>query len=357
MKKSVITIITVLVIPLIILAVFLMSVKLFSYKPKPIEALVAEGAGSVAISGNEFTFFSWNIGYGGLGKEMDFFYEGGKRVRPEEEEFNRYFSGIRDEVSRVDSTDFILLQEVDRHSKRSYYTDEVKEIGKLLTQQAAYFAKNYDSRYVPLPLKSPMGRVVSGIVVFTRIAPVSAERIDFGTAFPWPKQLFFLQRCFIMMKFKLDNGKKLVVINTHNSTFDKEGEMRKEEMAMLEKYAQKEFREGNYVVIGGDWNVNPPDWWTAPLNGNTRPREMKEIFPPLNHNVFSGWHFAFDPAVPTNRDVDGPYMNGKTKTTIIDFFVVSPNIKVMKVETIPLSFENSDHQPVWIKIKIIKDED
>ena len=55
---------------------------------------------------------------------------------------------------------------------------------------------------------------------------------------------------------------------------------------------------------------------------------------------------------PTNRDVDMSYQKGKTKTTIIDFFVVSPNITVESVKTIETGFENADHQPVIMKIKI-----
>ncbi len=353
MNKRVITLVIVLLIPLVVLVFLLITLTVFSYRPEPKEILLPEGKTSRTLSGDEFSFLSWNIGYGGLGKDMDFFYEGGKRVRPEEEEFNRYFSGITEEIGKADSSDFIFLQEADRHAKRSYFRDEVTEIGKKLTEHAGYFAKNYDCRFVPVPINAPMGRVVSGIAVFTRYLPESSFRIDFGTGFSWPKQLFFLQRCFILMKYKLENGKYLVVINTHNSTFDEDGRLRKKEMAMLEKYAQKEFREGNYVLAGGDWNLNPPGWWISSGNNRVRPREMKEIVPPLNDLVFSGWVFAYDPAIPTNRDVDKPYQPGKTKTTLIDFFVVSPNISVLQVKTIRLAFKNSDHQPVWIKIKLL----
>lgn len=99
------------------------------------------------------------------------------------------------------------------------------------------------------------------------------------------------------------------MINTHNSVFDEEGELRKKELVKLNDFMMKEYRKGNYVIAGGDWNQNP------------RGSEMN-------------------------------YQKGKTKTTIIDFFVVSPNVIVESVKTIKTGFENSDHQPVIMKIKI-----
>ena len=58
----------------------------------------------------EFTFLTWNIGYSGLGKNMDFFYEGGTRIKPEKKEFKGYLEGIFQYLLSMDSVDFILLQ-------------------------------------------------------------------------------------------------------------------------------------------------------------------------------------------------------------------------------------------------------
>ena len=68
-------------------------------------------------SQREFTFFTWNIGYAGLGREQDFFYDGGKSVMPEEGQCNRYFEGIKKLVKANDTVDFIFLQEIDVHAK------------------------------------------------------------------------------------------------------------------------------------------------------------------------------------------------------------------------------------------------
>ena len=329
---------------------FLLFLTVTDYHPAEKEPIVIGGNGMILPPvKKEFTFLTWNIGYGGLGKNMDFFYEGGTRIKPEKKEFKGYLEGIFQYLLSMDSVDFILLQETDVHSKRSYFTDEATEIGRIFPGRCSLFAKNYDSRYVPVPLYNPMGRVVSGITSYLKYKPITAERIDFGTRFSWPKQLVLLKRCFMVMRYKLASGKELVIINLHNSTFDKGGVLRKKELKKLHFFVLAEYSKGNYVITGGDWNTNPRDF---------RPESMisgdlvKSINPVLDSTFLPGWRFAFDPSAPSNRDVDMPYQKGKTRTTIIDFYVVSPNVEVKSVHTIATGFRFSDHQPVLMKVTL-----
>jgi endonuclease/exonuclease/phosphatase family metal-dependent hydrolase len=329
---------------------FLLYLMVTDFQPEPVEVIPIWGTGnSLSPSKTEFSFLSWNVGYCGLGSGMDFFYEGGKRVRPEINEFKNYLGGVIHTLSGMDSVDFIFLQEADLHSKRSYFTNEVEEVSKCLPGYCSLFAKNYDTRFVPVPLTDPMGRVISGIASFNRFKPQKAERIDFGTRFPWPKQLVFLKRCFMVMRFKLGDGKDLVVINTHNSTFDKGGMLRKPELQKLHTFMMTEYARGNYVICGGDWNNNPRGFDPGYIHSGDR---VKTVDPPLDTTFIPGWRFLFDPTMPTNRDVDMPYRKSETQTTIIDFFVVSPNIDVRMVKTISNRFAFSDHQPVYVKVHL-----
>jgi hypothetical protein len=66
-----------------------------------------------------------------------------------------------------------------------------------------------------------------------------------------------------------------------------------------------------------------------------------------------GWKFAFDPEVPTNRKLKSKYNPDKTYTTVIDYYLVSPNIEIVEVKGLDLKFQNSDHQPVKLKIKLL----
>jgi endonuclease/exonuclease/phosphatase family metal-dependent hydrolase len=349
-KKLIKILAGILLIPAGIILSFLIYLTVTDFHPAEKETILIRGNGMLLPPlKNDFTFLTWNIGYSGLGEKMDFFYEGGTRVRPDNKEFAGYLDGICKCLSAMDSIDFILLQEVDTHSKRSYFTDEIAEIGNILPRRCSLFAKNYDSRFVPVPLYNPMGRVVSGIVCFPKFRPIAAERIDFGTQFSWPKQLVLLKRCMMVMRYKLTSGKELVIVNLHNSTYDQGGTLRKRELKKLHSFVLSEYLKGNYVITGGDWNTNPREFLTKSVTSGDL---AKVIYPLLDSTFLPGWRFAFDPSIPSNRDVDMPYQKGKTKTTIIDFYIVSPNVEVESVHTIATGFRYSDHQPVVMKISL-----
>ena len=115
---------------------------------------------------------------------------------------------------------------------------------------------------------------------------------------------------------------------------------------MLEEYAK-----GNYVVAGGDWNQNPPGF--APGNGFNGQHYVPAPLI-LSDNVFpSDWTIAYDNKAPTNRKNNKPFIKGQNGTTVIDFFVLSPNIELLQVQNIDLNFRDSDHNPVFAKIRLI----
>ena len=79
---------------LLAIIVFLLLLSFTRYHPDPVESIEVKGRTNQTFhSKDTFTLMSWNIGYAGLGKEMDFFYEGGRRVKPDPEEFQNYLDG------------------------------------------------------------------------------------------------------------------------------------------------------------------------------------------------------------------------------------------------------------------------
>jgi len=324
------------------------------YHPVQKEKLSVTGKGFFKASEDSMvTIFSWNMGYCALGKDMDFFYDGGKTVRPPQEYFQKYLSGALNFLAKYDTVDMMMLQEVDTSAKRSYYTNEAKLIDQFLPYYYKIFAKNYDVRFVPVPFTSPMGSVISGLMTLSKIKPYEAYRYPYHASFDWPKSLFMLNRCMIYTKFKLPGGKDLVLLNTHNSAFDDAAELREVECYILKAVMLDEYERGNYVVAGGDWNRNPPGFDMKKLNFK---EGRKTTEPMLEKNFLpDGWKWVYDPTIPTNRDVAEAYKKGTTKTTIIDYFAVSPNLDVVDYKTIQSGFENSDHQPVFIRVKMKAD--
>lgn len=317
------------------------------YRPDEKTIIAENSSPSVLNDSANISFFTWNIGYCGLDREMDFFYDGGTKVRTPEPAFRENFKAVSDFIKSNDSIDFIFLQEVDRKSKRSYKMDEYAAIQEKLNKSSSQFAINYDVFFVPVPPSDPMGKVYSGISVFSNYNPTSATRYSFPGKYGFPKQLFMLDRCFIVNRYPLKNGKQLVLLNTHNEAFDP-GEIRKAQMEYLKKFILEEYAAGNYIIAGGDWNQTPPDF-----NPEFRANKVNSAQMAINSNYLpSGWTWAYDNKTPSNRTVTGAYNPEVTTTTVIDFFLLSPNVSSLSVKCIDLGFANSDHNPVILQAKL-----
>lgn len=82
------------------------------YRPGERETTICCPEGEIVPLPDTLTILSWNIGYAGLGDNMDFFYDGGRRVRDSRERTARNLKEIVETISRV-NPDLALLQEVD----------------------------------------------------------------------------------------------------------------------------------------------------------------------------------------------------------------------------------------------------
>jgi endonuclease/exonuclease/phosphatase family metal-dependent hydrolase len=208
---------------------------------------------------------------------------------------------------------------------------------------AAFYGINYNVLFVPVPLSSPMGKVESGILTLSRYIPSQSIRYAYPSKQSWPKKLFLLDRCFLMCRYPLKNGKQLILINTHNSAFDNDGEQRRDEMVVLKNFVVNEYEKGNYVIVGGDWNQIPPiesaKQYRDVATEYFAPLEVSEDFMPPS------WKWISD-GNPTNRFLDTPYIKGKTKETLLDFFLISPNMEAIDIKRVDKHYQHSDHNPV-----------
>ncbi|MCB8998874.1 MAG: endonuclease/exonuclease/phosphatase family protein [Bacteroidales bacterium] len=324
---------------------------LSDYKPGKEEIVFELDSIDVYPNWPEIDIITWNIGYCGLSADMDFFYDGGKKVRPAEDQVKKNLKEIIEELQASDTLEFILLQEVDKNSKRSYGICEYDSIRNALPNYKSFFGKNYDVFFVPLPPTEPMGRVESGLQTLSKSWPSSSVRFSFPGQYAWPKSLFMLDRCFLVNRYPMNSGKELVVINTHNSAYDTGGVLRTQQMNYLKGFLSNEYEKGNYVIVGGDWNQSPPSFkpeYTDNVFDNQDLTLIPDGFLPDN------WKWVYDGTQPTNRRVMMPFEKGKTPTTVIDFYLLSPNIEAISVKTSDLGFRNSDHQPVRLKLRLLQ---
>jgi endonuclease/exonuclease/phosphatase family metal-dependent hydrolase len=324
------------------------------YKPDDKELIAQPDNPSVLKDSLIFSLLTWNIGYAGLDRDMDFFKDGGTKVITPEDNCRENISAIADFLANNDTVDFILLQEIDKDSKRSYRIDQYQKLSEKLSGYNPFFAKNYDVFFVPVPPTKPMGKVLSGIATFSKFIPESSTRYSLPGDFGFPTQLFYLDRCFMVNRYKTANGKELVLINTHNEAFDEGGTIRKTQMKKLREFVLNEYNSGNYVIAGGDWNQFPPDFKPA-FHGN------KEFTGQIGNFYLMGiesdympgeWKWIYDPGTPSFRTLIKAYDPATTPTSVCDIFLISPNIKSVSVKCHHLGFANSDHNPVIIQVKL-----
>ena len=97
----------------------LIFVTVMEYRPQKTES-IKKSEGTREISREDpFTVVSLNTGYAGLGKDEDFFMDGGTKVRPDSKiQVEENLAGIVG-MLKEHKADAYFLQEVDLDSKRS----------------------------------------------------------------------------------------------------------------------------------------------------------------------------------------------------------------------------------------------
>ena len=176
-----------IVIGVLVLAfvIFAASLTIFEFKPDDVEEVAVLGEVPYAIEPEgTHSIVTWNIGYGALGDNADFFLDGGTGVRTaDKERVLKNLSGISEEINIL-SPDIVMLQEVDIKSGRSSHINESEYIiaNTFGTNDSENtFAYNYKA-LVPYPIP-PIGMVRAGITTVSRYRISSAERVQLPCPF------------------------------------------------------------------------------------------------------------------------------------------------------------------------------
>ncbi len=343
---------TLLLIPVILVIALLGWLTATEYSPAPIENLEVKsnGENGRVHLGEEITVLSWNIGYGGLGKESDFFMDGGKQSKPQDQStVHVYLDGISGTIAE-NAPDLVMLQEVDSSSSRTYRIDERRLLNAGMSSEA--YALNYSCPFVPVPWP-PIGRVNSGLYTMTNGLTVSsADRISLPCPFSWPLRIANLKRCLLVTRLPVEgSSSELVLVNLHLEAYD-DGDGKIAQTRQLRDFIAGEYARGNYVIAGGDFNqVFPGSLELYPNRHpeNWEPGVLEETLLP------EGWTLAYDLSVPTCRLLNQPYDPSDTAGTqyyVIDGLILSPNVELKSVQTVDARFENSDHNPIKIVVQL-----
>ena len=359
MKRKLFLIIPAAVIGAVILfaILFILFLTIVEYRPKPVENVPYTSGKEMLIPGKAYSILSWNIGYAGLGKDEDFFMDGGKKVRPDSKAVvEKYFKGIRSTIGSHPS-DILFTQEIDIKSKRTWNINQYEAMKKFTGKEGA-FAYNYKCLYVPFPLPT-IGKMGSGVATFSAFETSGAQRVSLPVPFKWPVRIANLKRCMLISRIPVyenggDSGRELVLANFHLEAFDS-GEGKIAQTKALKEFIDAEYAKGNYVIAGGDFNQRFPGSesfgpvWTDGWLPGQLDADM----------IDDGWLFVFDDSKPTCRANARPYNDADAAAHnwqyhVIDGFIISPNIEKLSINVIDEDFENSDHNPVFMTFSLKK---
>ena len=347
------TVLIILGVVLMLVAGLILWLSVCEFNPADVTDVKVENNSQVGkfspFLDQELTVISWNIGYAGLGKDADFFMDGGKNVSSaDQEDVTASLLGIYKQLYSGDNQAGIyMLQEVDNNSARTYGIDERECLG---IYNNAY-ALNYSCPFVPYPLP-PIGRVNSGLLTTTMYDIDSSERISLPCPFDWPVSTANLKRCLLVSYLPIEgSSKKLVIVNLHLEAYD-DGEGKIAQTKQLREFIQAEYEKGNYVIAGGDFNQ------VFPGGIEKYPNEHPELWEPgvITDDIMpEGWSLAYDLETPSCRLLNQHYDPEDAENTqyyVIDGFIISPNVELISVETLNAGFEFSDHNPVKLRVML-----
>ena len=342
-------------IALSVFLVLLVVLTVTEYQPADVEKADCFGRAEKELkAGDTIDLISWNIGFGALGDNADFFMDGGKMVKPSTKERVQENLDALTGFLAKEAADIVLLQEVDEDSTHSFYMDERTMIALGLENAGLSYenrlAYNFKTLFVPYPIP-PIGKEQSGIVTFSAYPASDAERISLPCPFSYPVRLANLKRCLLVNRIPVaGSDKELVVINLHLEAYD-DGAGKEAQTRMLSDLFQEERAKGNYVIAGGDFNQT---FDTVDLS--LYPLQREDLWQPgvIDTDAFEGIQSLMDERLPSCRSLDRPYDSADPSFQyyVIDGYLVSDNLTVERLETVDLGFVHSDHNPVRLQVTV-----
>ncbi len=300
----------------------------------------------VVNTGDYYNIITYNIGYGANTNDYSFFMDGGKYSRAKSEDgLLANLCAITDVIYNSGAS-FFLLQEVDLDGTRTFNVNEREVLNDLI--KGFYFneAVCYDSPYIFYPIFDPIGKNKSAMLTYSTSRIAEGMRVSLPVSEGFNKYMDY-DRCYTVSKIPTANEKMLVLYNVHLSAYS-DVSVRDAQLDMLFRDMENNYKMGNYVICGGDFNMNLRDEeLETDLTWCQRfPREK------LPKGFEMGIDYGTDFSISHNscRNTNEPYNEDTTFTVTTDGFIVSDNVMVHYYNNMNCHYEFSDHDPVLLQI-------
>lgn len=294
-------------------------------------------------AGDSLSVLTWNLGYAGLGAESDFIADGGTHYFPPSAKIVRKnVDGVVGALKTIDA-DVYVFPEAAKPSPVNYWNDLLGALTKALPQTQHLFSADLLTRYLPWPL-----RFEHGLALFSRkqigavnVEPLPLEKGKIGG-------LIQRQYSLRVVRVRAQGKSDWVIMGVHLAAFDKNAEIRRKQLAEVMRYATVLHAQGSPVIVAGDFNLVLAQ---TCFKTTTAPKYLGWIHNFPMDALPVGWRIGADPRVASVRTNERPYKAGENYTTVIDGFIVSPDVEIESVTARDLGFAFSDHQPVLLKAR------
>ncbi|MBQ9041715.1 MAG: endonuclease [Eggerthellaceae bacterium] len=352
----------VLVAAIVVVVGYLVYLETTYYRIADDTAIEVENNPNATLrTGTAYSAATYNIGFGAYTPDYTFFMDEGiladgtatvgeHSTAVSRESVEACTNGAVETLEGL-GADFMLLQEVDTDSTRSYQVNQKAALESAFPDFSSTFAPNFHSGYLAYPFGDPHGVVNAGLLVLGDAHVDSATRRSYPIDEAFPTKFFDLDRCFLVERLPVVGGKELVLINNHMSAYDEGGLIRAQQLDLLTGILEAESAAGNYVIVGGDWNHALCGSETMYESGFQVPPWVSTFDESLLPTGFSIVRADNIETVPTCRNNDVPYEKGYTYTVTVDGFVVSDNVKAT-ARNIDTGFAYSDHNPVLLTFEL-----
>lgn len=259
-----------------------------------------------------YKIMTYNLGHGRYNKN---YYKG---LNVSKKIVLSNFKGQSELIKMMDA-DFVITQENGRYMHNLYFLNQYQYLNNNLN----YFSKYY-------PHYNVLNLFNHGNATFSKIEG-KHSKIIMPFKIPSPTNNILLSnRTIIKSEYKIGD-KNLIIFNIHLIAYEKYKEIRDKQLNYVLNIALKEYNQGNFVIIGGDFNTD-----IAKIN--TIKSYLKQGFKII---------FPKEGTLRSNKSI----YNKNTPKLIIDGFIISDNITSKKIKSI-LNFDYSDHSPVVMEFII-----
>ncbi|MFQ6615257.1 MAG: endonuclease/exonuclease/phosphatase family protein [Fidelibacterota bacterium] len=330
------------------------------------DAVLYEATRPVAppSSVKSLTVMTWNIRYG-AGHIPWFGDSCGDRVILTRDEVMQGLEGLAGKIRRVDP-DILLLQEVDRESKRTAYVDQVQWLLDHTDLNYGAYASAWRVQFIP---SDGLGRMDTGNAILSRWKITGSERISLDLRGDQSDltRYFYLRRNILKVQLNLSNPENLFVVNVHSAAFA-EDDTKQKHIQDFERVLAELDEDGSMFVAGGDLNEVPPGSDSTDYCDEARcPDEPRDFCPEgSNYTGESGWldglYHRFNPAVSLDSYQQdnsphftyGRYDNGFWDRKL-DYLFTNGRWVTDSDSTHQDAFGLSDHAPVSATLRCCHD--